>query len=114
MSNRFCSLFMVFCLVFTTLVQSGYGELLAAVNAQGSSIEMLNFFNEPTDESFPTKGNHEEEALQVFDILETEPQPNNAAHFVIHTDYNGNDMYFEFIESCITWYSDNTSPPPEA
>lgn len=114
MSNRFCSLFLVFCLVFATLVRSGYGGRLAAVNSQVSIIQVDNFIDEPLNDGFPLEGHHEEETFQVIDLLETEPHPNNTSHIFIYADFNGNDNYFEFINSCITWHSDNTSPPPEA
>lgn len=114
MSNRFCSLFLVFCLVFATLVQSGYCGLIGSLNTEVINIELPNFFDEPMDEGFPSEGHHEEEALQIVDILETEPHLNNTAHIVFHGDFNSRDNHFEFLDRSNTWHSDNTSPPPEA
>lgn len=115
MSNRFCSLFLVFCLVFATLVQSGYGLLLVeSMNSDISNLELLQFFEEPIDEGLPMDGHHEEEALQIIDILETEPHINNTSNIVFHSVFNSQGIYFEFLDRCITWHSDNTSPPPEA
>lgn len=113
MNNQFCSLFLVFCLVFATIIQSWYGLLVNLIEANEVKLETFNLLGDPTNEDFPLESEHEEEALQVVDILETEPHINYPVKLVNHNVFNCRNNLFGFLDKCITWQSDNTSPPPE-
>jgi len=113
MRNRFCSLFLVFCLLMATLIQSGYGFSMESQVGNDITEYTSCASDNPKDEHSPIDCEHDEEGFQIVDILETEPHLNYPAQVILHIIFSDNPNHFAFIDRCISWHSDNTSPPPE-